>query len=71
MEPFSASSYTDLGGGLIYLPTSKHLVQFGMTLIVLLGVQVHLRKGIGYLPVLCHILRRHLVPVCGQSELNP
>ena len=68
---WTAYNHTDLGGGLISLPTSKHLVQFGMTLIALFGGQVHLQKGIGYLPVVCHVLRGHSIHVCGQSELNP
>lgn len=48
MEPFAGLNLAiqTLGGGLVYLPTSKHLVQFGMTLIVLLGAQKFIYKKV-------------------------
>lgn len=65
---WTASNYTEVEGDLIYLPMCKHFVQFGITFIVLLGVQVHLKKGIGYLPVVSSESTQY--PCAEQCELN-
>lgn len=65
---WTASNYTEVEGDLIYLPICKHVMQFGIIFTVLLAVQVHLQKGVGYLPVVSSESTQYLCT--GQCELN-